>query len=341
MTLFFLLSGFVIHYNYGAALFAWRIGAIWSFFAARIARLFPRYILVLAQFTRAPLPFQKSTFGDVWPYFLTLSQAWLPFTHDGQMLYLLYVPIAWSISAEFFLYLLYVPLAVVLYRLTARRALVVAIIVVCATMALRVANGIGFLQGVTNDYWAFYLSPYCRFPEFLLGALVAQIARGRLVPDHATATRDWRWCRAALTFAAAWPLAIYVAAYHPTYGHVAQHVQQSFGYAPGVAALLYVSAVAPGWLGSILVNRVAIALGAASYSTYLLHGYVFWPFMRWQTEIVGAVGTVATVLAMWLLIAAVSLAGYRFFEVPARRLTRAALDWSRWRREGREAAAPS
>ena len=287
------------------------------------------------------MPFQKTAFGDVWPYFLTLSQAWLPFTHDGQLLYLMFVPLAWSISTEFFLYLLYVPLAAVLYRLTARRALAVAIIVVCAVMALRVANGAGFLQGATNDYWAFYLSPYCRFPEFLLGALVAQIARGHSASDGATAARDWRLRGAVLTFAAAWPLAIYVAAYHPTLGHVSRHVQQSFGYAPGVAALLYVSAVAPGWLGSILVNRIAIALGDASYSTYLLHGYVFWPFMRWQTEIVGAAGSAPTVLAMWLLIAAVSLASYRVFEMPARRLTRAALDWPRWRRERREAATPS
>jgi peptidoglycan/LPS O-acetylase OafA/YrhL len=323
MTLFFVLSGFVIHYNYGATLSSWRIGATWSFFAARIARLVPLYLLVLAQFTRGPWPFQKPTFGDVWPYYLTLSQVWLPFKYDGQMLYMLFVPIAWSISTEFFLYLLYVPLALLLGRLTKRSAFMASLVLICLVMMIRVANGGGFLQGATNDYWAFYLSPYCRFPEFLLGALVAQIVRCSPNVPHG-------WRGAILSFAFAWPLAIYIAAYHPTLGTLVRHVQQSFGFAPGVAALLYVAAVAPGQLERPLISRVAIALGEASYGTYMLHGYVFWPFMRWQPEIVGLVGTAPAVLAMWILIATVSLCSFRLFERPARRITRAALDWPRY-----------
>ena len=44
MTLFFVLSGFVIHYNYNATIP--RRGGIRAFFVARFARLYPLYILL-------------------------------------------------------------------------------------------------------------------------------------------------------------------------------------------------------------------------------------------------------------------------------------------------------
>ena len=47
MTTFFVLSGFVIHYNYGASIAAKGAPAIRSFLIARFARLYPLYMLVL------------------------------------------------------------------------------------------------------------------------------------------------------------------------------------------------------------------------------------------------------------------------------------------------------
>jgi peptidoglycan/LPS O-acetylase OafA/YrhL len=48
MTLFFVLSGFVIHYNYGASLGSLSGRAIYSFAVARIARLYPLFFLCVA-----------------------------------------------------------------------------------------------------------------------------------------------------------------------------------------------------------------------------------------------------------------------------------------------------
>ena len=47
MTTFFVLSGFVIHYNYGASIAAKGAPAIRSFLIARFARLYPLYLLAL------------------------------------------------------------------------------------------------------------------------------------------------------------------------------------------------------------------------------------------------------------------------------------------------------
>src|ERR1700722_20700096 len=46
MTSFFVLSGFVIHYNYGASIAAKGAPALRSFLIARFARLYTLYMLV-------------------------------------------------------------------------------------------------------------------------------------------------------------------------------------------------------------------------------------------------------------------------------------------------------
>src|SRR5688572_18764520 len=74
MPLFFVLSGFVIHYNYGA-LFRQRFDiALVRFLGARFARLFPLYALLLALY--AVEKNAQATDAATWTAYLTLTQAW-------------------------------------------------------------------------------------------------------------------------------------------------------------------------------------------------------------------------------------------------------------------------
>src|SRR5271156_476612 len=61
MTLFFVLSGFVIHYNYCEQIIKFRGRGIANFFVARVARLYPLYFVgvVLSLF-------EQGTFGLAW-----------------------------------------------------------------------------------------------------------------------------------------------------------------------------------------------------------------------------------------------------------------------------------
>ena len=47
MPLFFVLSGFVIHYNYAQPVHAQPLRGTYNFFVARFARLYPMYFVVL------------------------------------------------------------------------------------------------------------------------------------------------------------------------------------------------------------------------------------------------------------------------------------------------------
>ena len=138
MTLFFVLSGFVIHYNYNATIT--RPGGTRAFFVARFARLYPLYILLfLFDFSYTGLT-AHSACGQIgapdehWlslAFYLTLTQSWLYAVICRASLPYQYGPVAavsWSISVEMFFYLAYVVVAMLIAerRWSPRDAMVMA-----------------------------------------------------------------------------------------------------------------------------------------------------------------------------------------------------------------------
>jgi peptidoglycan/LPS O-acetylase OafA/YrhL len=192
MTLFFVLSGFVIHYNYGDSLASLRPGAIWDFLVARFARLYPLYLmgLLLSLAMLESWPLSDPKFWFALPYYLTLTQDWFPITVDNRLLTVLYLGAAWSISAEVMLYLFYFVLAWPMRWLRTTPAVIAAIaalFVVASAITYSRANGWAFVT--MPPRWPYYLSPYCRIPEFVLGALTAALFLAR---QHMPASnREW------------------------------------------------------------------------------------------------------------------------------------------------------
>jgi peptidoglycan/LPS O-acetylase OafA/YrhL len=126
MTSFFVLSGFVIHYNYNATIT--RPGGMRAFFAARFARLYPLYLLLfLFDFAYTGLT-ARSACGQIgtpdeqwlgFAFYLTLTQSWFYAVICRASLAYQYGPVAsvsWSISVEVFFYLAYVVVATLLAR---------------------------------------------------------------------------------------------------------------------------------------------------------------------------------------------------------------------------------
>ena len=130
MTLFFVLSGFVIHYNYAAAVTGRQaVRGTAAFFWARFARLYPLLLLMLVLYvlvSNRHFEFwtgRPERFIDVLralPYFLLSIQSWfyLPIG-DTSLIYAIgpSASLTWSISTEWFFYLVYPLAAWVLVRL--------------------------------------------------------------------------------------------------------------------------------------------------------------------------------------------------------------------------------
>src|SRR5882762_7171657 len=114
MTLFFTLSGFVIHLTYAKDFDERR------FFTARFARLYPLYIVFLVLcFVGNPRLVTDGS-DELLPFTLVHVlgvQTWLPFTYNGALAANGPFHVSWSISTEFFFYLCYPLLARYLRRI--------------------------------------------------------------------------------------------------------------------------------------------------------------------------------------------------------------------------------
>ena len=202
MTLFFVLSGFVIHYNYGKLFqkmrFRW---AATEFLGARFARLYPLFLaffIVGLVVDGTANWFKEDTYSwiEMVIRFLTLTQSWFYSTIFGDRMVMSNAfGLAWSISTEIFFYFCYLGLAFIVMSLrTSKQTLISAATLSAITIILFIAANYfkdeigqiaashlsGYIAPEQNDQqtfirWLFYYSPYARLPEFVLGCLMAQL----------------------------------------------------------------------------------------------------------------------------------------------------------------------
>jgi peptidoglycan/LPS O-acetylase OafA/YrhL len=306
MTTFFVLSGFVIHYNYGHAIVAKGAPAIRSFLVARFARLYPLYLLaLLIAIALSPSIVREDAFRQwCWRY-LTMSQDWTPTLIDGRYVTSLYIGSAWSISAEAGLYIFYLVLATPLNGLRSVHTTLWAIITLSIAGFVFVggyATGLWLDELLQPDWW-FGFSPFGRLPEFFLGALIAQIVLVSIKPDF-HAERHARWIG---LFGAVWIIGLFLACYEYP------NLQVAFGFAPGIAAAVYFLARYRSRATVLLDTPIVLALGDASYSIYMLHGFAIGYVMR-QSPYLSPLPRIAMA---WGLTTLISIFTYRYFEAPA------------------------
>jgi peptidoglycan/LPS O-acetylase OafA/YrhL len=309
MTLFFVLSGFVIHYNYATLVTAGRLRGISKFLWARFARLYPLFLLVLlvsVAFNIRPFHIWAGellqSFHDTLralPYFLLLVQSWFyVLIGEGSLIFAIAsvplsasTPLTWSISTEWFFYLVYPGIAWLVLRSRAPGWTVLAILlwgVLWATVASTI-----FDQSESIDAWAVarygpiaefkgdnfnnafvpwlsYFSPYLRIGEFILGCLVAHLYV-QACTRKITSRENLLGTAVFVAAAASVPLILYLRSSPDFAVNIFYKLRMNFAYAPTAALLIFCAARYDNVLSRSLTSRPAIVLGDASYSIYLLH----------------------------------------------------------------------
>lgn len=255
VTIFFVLSGFILAYGYSLGPGVMR-GSLRSFWAARCARLYPTYVLGMALMAPFVL-FTSEAPGWLRVASGLLSLAGLQAWFDALGLsWSMWNPPGWSLSAEAFFYLLFPAACMAMSRLSSGRLLA------CA-LASWVLSVLGIFTNVVieGDFWEFV--PLVRVPEFLLG-----MAAGLMWKNRRTAAFD----RAAPVIATVSALAMTGLMCLPL------SAQWFFSGALAPLAALFICALAcgRGWLAAVLAWKPFVFLGGASYSLYILH----WP--AWQ-----------------------------------------------------------
>ncbi|MBS0533584.1 MAG: acyltransferase [Proteobacteria bacterium] len=155
MSMFFVLSGFVIHYNYGDDVARRRRGEIYRFAVARFARLYPLFIFATA-ISIATAPAMQSYQWSALPYWLTMTHGWLPISIGGRFPGDAMTPGSWSVSVEVLLYIMFIPLAMIM-RSQLRSQRDILSVALIAGLGLFIFHGARAITGIgAAPSWLWY-----------------------------------------------------------------------------------------------------------------------------------------------------------------------------------------
>jgi peptidoglycan/LPS O-acetylase OafA/YrhL len=337
MTLFFTLSGFVIAYNYWD--FGWDrtpLQSLGRFAFLRFSRLWPALLLFLSIMTAWPLLQDQQ--GQLWLLLhVAGAQSWLPFKLDGVLPADSRYSVSWSISTEM---MLYVAFAATMLLRRARVWLLAAIVIyVAGVVALILSPGLfaGLSALLPNPMepltererwtWFFYLSPYYRLVEFVLGGAAALAV---MRASHVL-VRWQQWVRRVAATAVIGLVLLYVGR---CYGWLLPIPLHQLLSALLFAAIL-LNCTDDSHLNRALARRWIVFVGTISYSLYLFHGAVpaLGTVAAYDTFMPDMLPEFALRFAISVLLAiAAAAAIYGLFERPAQQWLRAAVAWRPIRR---------
>lgn len=328
---FFVLSGFVLSYNYSLER-SWTSSQFIRFGIARFARIYPAYcvgLLLVLPFVGRSLLDDLSTESVARESLaavlnLTLLQSWVPH------LALSWNSPGWSLSAEAFFYCCFPFVGVLLWRTSSGGALLavgaltwlVSLSAPLLVLTLRLSS-LADTEATANDVGPLFtliaFNPLLRLPEFCVGILLGRAYdRFRAINSPLLGRGYWLYLPGLILEA----LVIANA-------HSLPLVMVSNGLLLPLHALLILGLACGGGLPARwLSSRLAVFLGNISYAMYVLH----FPISMW----IGAVSRrlflvrpsgLPIMLVYVLVVVGVSAVVYVAIEEPANRFLKSRLSY--------------
>ncbi|NIF82312.1 acyltransferase [Comamonas sp. Tr-654] len=254
MTLFFMLSGFILAYNYADNSINFK-----KYIVNRFSRIYPVYILLSIisipwigiNFTDASF---KNLFQIITLNFINLFalQAWFPnlfnyWTFGG----------TWSISVEIFLYVMF-PLLVNLAKNFTKKHIALGVVLLCIISAL---PGLTTYLFSPPQFGVFYAMPIFRLSEFIIGIFLYKLYILKIRVPYPN----------IFLFVSTLTFFTYLALFG---SELPQYIGHNFIVIPYIALILYLVAAEKTFISSILSSRAFNFLGRISYSFYLLQIFV-------------------------------------------------------------------
>lgn len=320
VTLFFMLSGFVLAWNYTDKLRRGEPRELWSFAIARIARIYPLYLTALL-WVVAPSIVSHSLPGYTWKHVLAV-QPWSP---DLAIAYGLNGP-GWSVGVEFFLYACFPILLVTVSRIRRTTALfAVCVAAIAAVFALAWwfhSSGradLPWTDPASAHRWL-YRMPLTRLGDFTIGIVAALlIKRG----SARTPTTYGLFAQVASV--------VVFAALMTSERVLFTAWSWDAAYVVPAALLIWGLATAPhAPAARLLATRPLILAGEASFAFYLLHAPLLSQLAIGPTET--WYGFAFTTILEFFVILFVAVGAHQLVEVPAQRWLRSRLDRTQDRR---------
>lgn len=320
VSFFFVLSGFILAYNY--PILEGR-NALKRFWLARVARVWPLHTVMLLLWIALIFKFDRqSNFPGVEGLVklvanVLLLQAWVPLRSWS----LSFNEVAWSLSVEFFFYAAF-PLLIRYWArswhwlLLVQAGIVVLVIAICSALALPSADtypGVGFASLI-------YLNPLVRLLEFSVGISTAFLVRK--IPTQELGLTSEQWFVLELTAIGSCAFALLAAAnllgIQHVLGAAAVHYFTREGLWLFFAMLIGIFALSRGPVRKLLTTRVMVFLGEISFALYLCHALILYYIQPYQ-DILREGGGVAYTL-FWTASLLCSALLFYGIEQPARKM---------------------
>ncbi|MGE3193746.1 MAG: acyltransferase family protein [Microbacteriaceae bacterium] len=319
MTMFFILSGLVLTWNYDEVLGRRRDAhGIRVYLVARFARIYPLYLLVLIVVALSTVRLPSDVLDLVRDPSLWASvfavQTW---SGDLSVAYGYNGP-GWSVGVELFLYALF-PLLIIPFqriRSNPRALVVVATVSVALTFAFVV---VAFLMGTADlpreDPWSahrwLYRTPLTRVPDFVLGMAIGYLlthTRGRDLSGPGRVLQAVGGITVmGLMFVPVLPFTIW-----------SLDAANTIPFALLMLGLVW----APGTrLSRFLSTPPMVLLGDSSYAFYLWHQAIV-RFVAGEEVAVSTTAWAVTWILAFLLTTLVAIGSHLAVELPARTLLR-------------------
>lgn len=296
VSFFFVLSGFIIAYNYQKKLQESKITKR-SFWIARIARVYPLHWLTLlvAVFlgnyvvASGSMDWLKHFFAS-----LTLTNAYIP---KADYFFSFNSP-SWSLCCEQLFYLCF-PFLIPLTKNYKQLFGVFGVVAVLMIVGMYFTP-----EEDIKGYW--YVNPVTRFPDFIVGMLLFQLYE-RLKDKNITSLQGSIMEIASVILF----LVFYLYAFE-----IPKVYRYSCFYWLPVAAILISFSLQKGVLSRVLSNRFLVIGGEISYSFYLIHLFVLLSYVEWQKESGFQIAWYYSIPVLFCVIVLLSLLSYRYFEKP-------------------------
>lgn len=292
VTFFFVLSGFIITYNYFDKCL---LNNDWvkTFYLNRLSRIYPVHLLTLV--LAIPL-----TSFNLWN--LLLLQSFIP----DRAVYFSGNLVTWGLSDLAFFYFLFPFLILIIKKTT--------VPIRTATLIWTALTFLTYwLRDNTLSHWLFYIFPGTRLIDFSIGILLG-IAYKRLVPFLSGRIYTVLELLSLFTLGVA---VVISPAIHQT-------LRYDVYYLPFMALIIIVFAVGSGWLSRLMSIKPMLFLGKLSFAFFLVHQLV----IRYMQGLIITTGlSLASCFAILFTAFVISLGLSWFiferFEVPIRNRLRA------------------
>lgn len=316
VTFFFVLSGFVLTYNYYNLKEPKKIV---SFYIGRWARLWPIHMIGIALLIGLMPGIFKPT-KDLMPMFIanvTLMQSAIPIL---KYFYSYNAP-SWSASTLILLYTAF-PALLVLLR---KSWMALAAVTICGIVgSIALANYLNVPEAdplTISSLGLLYVSPVSRLVDFAVGMFAAVAYRnylrfktvgivpgtllelGTLAAVSYIAANSFKWRYACIDWA----------------GPHASYWFQNCGFALiGCLLLVAVFSIESGLLSKLFRNKVFFFLGEISFSMYVLHTV----FLVYGKQVLHIDESPTTFIAYLAILMVSATAMYKFVEQPSRNFAR-------------------